>query len=202
MPTRRQFLGVAGSVAFAGCGSGGDEATGQGTGTPTGQETDTPTGGTDFSLTSPAFDDGGPIPTEFTGDGADVSPPLTIADTPDEAASLALIVDDPDAPTGRFVHWLCWAIPPETTEIPRDRPQTERLETPAGAIQGTNDFDELGYRGPLPPKEDDAHTYVFTLVALSEPLDVAPGGTRADLDAATDSLVLDRTQLRGTYDRS
>ncbi|MFB6312023.1 MAG: YbhB/YbcL family Raf kinase inhibitor-like protein, partial [Salinirussus sp.] len=153
----------------------------------------------DIDVASPAFEHGGAIPERFTGDGADVSPPLTIDGVPDEAASISLLMDDPDAPNPPFTHWLCWALPPDTDEIPEAVPQTEQVLD--GAIQGENDFGELGYRGPLPPADDGPHRYRFTVAALETPLDLEPGATRSSFDDAMAGVVIDRGRLVGTYNR-
>jgi len=202
MSTRRAFLSVLGAVAVAGCrgdtGSGATPTGQQGTATPTGA---TAAGNEEFALTSPAFGDGDPIPPEFTGDGADVSPPLSIEGVPDDAASLALVVDDPDAPGGRFVHWLLWNVPASVTAIPRGVARTERVGALDGAVQGTNGFGAIGYRGPLPPEGDGAHSYVFTLRALGRVLDLDPGAGRSELESATSGTIIGTTRLRGTYER-
>jgi len=152
-----------------------------------------PTG--ELTLTSPAFDDGGRIPEQYGRDGADVNPPLSIEGVPADAASLALVVDDPDArdPAGKvWVHWLVWNIDPEHEGIP------ERWDAAAGdAAEGTNDFGEVGYGGPSPP--DGEHTYRFKLYALDEELGVTQGATKGELGAAMDGSVLARTQVTGTF---
>jgi Raf kinase inhibitor-like YbhB/YbcL family protein len=147
----------------------------------------------ELRLTSPAFDDGAEIPREYGYDEANVNPPLEIDDVPDDADSLALVVDDPDAvePSGQiWVHWLVWNAPPETTSIP------ERWDSD-DAVEGTNDFDEVGYDGPRPP--DEEHTYRFKLYALDTVLDLEEGATVDDLGAAMNGHVFAQTQLSGTY---
>lgn len=147
----------------------------------------------DLRLESPAFDDGEPIPREYGYDEANVNPPLEIANVPSDAASLALVVDDPDAvePAGEiWVHWLVWNLPPETTEIPEDW-------EPEEAIEGENDFEEVGYGGPSPPEEE--HTYRFKCYALETTPDLEEGATVDELGPAMEGRVLARTQLTGTY---
>lgn len=195
MPTRRALIAGFGSIVFAGCSNpltGGDD-----TATPVGVEG----GSHSLALRSPAFDDGESIPTAFTADGVDESPPLRIEGVSDDAESLALVLDDPDAPGGRFVHWLLWNVPPDTTEIPRALPRTGRLAALGDARQGTNGFGNLGYDGPAPPAGDESHTYVFTLTALDTTLDVEAGAGRESVDDAMADHVLTSAQLRGTYDR-
>src|SRR5712692_12020178 len=101
-------------------------------------------GGAKMKITSSAFQEGGNIPSKFTCDCADANPALRFEGAPAEAKSLALIVDDPDAPVGLFTHWLVWNIDPKTTEIVEN-------SAPVGAVQGTNDYPNLGYGGPQPP---------------------------------------------------
>lgn len=146
-----------------------------------------------LELASPAFDDGDPIPEEYGYERRNVNPPLRISDVPDEAASLALLVDDPDAkePAGKvWGHWVAWNVAPETTEIAADA-------TPTGATEGENDFGERGYGGPNPP--DGEHTYHFRLFALDEPLDLDAGATKEELEEALSGRVIEETELRGTY---
>lgn len=154
-----------------------------------------------LSVSSPAFADGDSIPTKYTCDGEDGSPPLSIDGVPDGAQSLTLVVDDPDAPGGTFTHWLLWNIPVDTQSIPASIPRSEKVATLQGAIQGTNDFDVLGYRGPCPPQDDSAHTYRFILQALKTPLSLDPGADRAAFEDAMPETVLARTVLRASYDR-
>src|ERR1700686_5820646 len=109
-------------------------------------------GGAKMKITSSAFQEGGTIPEKFSKNGQNVNPELRIEDTPSEAKSLALIVDDPDAPVGLFTHWLVWNVDPKTPEIAEN-------SAPAGAVQGTNDFPKKGYGSPCPPS--GTHRYYF-----------------------------------------
>lgn len=162
-----------------------------GTGTPVG----------DIDVSSSAFEDGESMPTRYTANGADVSPPLSIGNVPADAAALAIVVDDPDAPNPPFTHWLCWAIPPDTTSVPDGIPRQERVSSLGDAVQGQNDMGDLGYRGPAPPADDGAHRYRFTVIALESSLGLEPGATRSAVDDAVAGNVLDRGRLTGTYDR-
>jgi hypothetical protein len=147
----------------------------------------------DLRLASPAFEDGGPIPEAYGHDARNVNPPLSIANVPSGAASLTLIVDDPDAvePAGHvWLHWLVWNVPPSTTTIPEAWEPTE-------AVEGTNDFGERGYGGPAPP--DGTHTYRFKLYALDSTLDLPTSANERDAGAAMRGAVLAQTQLTGTY---
>jgi Raf kinase inhibitor-like YbhB/YbcL family protein len=186
MQTRRAYLGAVAAAVLAGCG-GSDDGT------------VTSPGG--LSVSSSAFEDGESIPDEFTGVGADRSPPLSITDVPGDASSLAVILDDPDAPSGPFVHWLLWNVPAGRMEIPAGQPQRERLPDLGGARQGENGFGEPGYRGPLPPEGDGPHTYRFTVYALGETLDVDPGADREALDDRMADAVVASGRLAGTYER-
>ncbi|WP_247009096.1 YbhB/YbcL family Raf kinase inhibitor-like protein [Halorientalis litorea] len=198
MPTRRAVFGcVTGALCtLAGCTTldGGD-------GVDTADPATTVDSGSDTRLTSSAFANGETIPTKHTGDGADVSPPLSLAGVPGAIASLALVVDDPDAPDGTFVHWLLWGLPPETREIPEHVPQARRVPSLGDARQGTNGFGELGYRGPRPPEGDGPHTYRFTLYALDSTVNVQAGARRRALSNAMAESVVATARLTGTYER-
>ena len=146
-----------------------------------------------LQLMSPAFDDGDEIPEEYGYNEENVNPPFEIDGVPDGADTFVLVVDDPDAlePAGQiWVHWLVWNIPPETSTIPGGW-------EPEDAIEGENDFGEIGYDGPSPP--DDVHTYRFKLFGLDTVLDLEEGATVDELGEAIDDRVVARTQLTGTY---
>ncbi|MBW3562295.1 MAG: YbhB/YbcL family Raf kinase inhibitor-like protein [Actinobacteria bacterium] len=147
-----------------------------------------------IDLTSPAFGSGEPIPERYTGDGADLSPPLRWKGVPDGADVLALLVEDPDAPGGTFTHWVAGDFDATINGF-------EEGEVPASAVEGTNDFDETGYRGPLPPEGDDPHRYFFLLLAVNQPLNLQPGATADDLREALDGKAIARGELIGTYAR-
>jgi Raf kinase inhibitor-like YbhB/YbcL family protein len=149
-------------------------------------------------LHSPAFQEGKPIPTKFTGEGPDVSPALAWDEAPAGTRSFTLICDDPDAPRGTWVHWVLYNLPPETRSLPEGVPAEERL--PSGALQGTTDFQRIGYGGPMPPP-GKPHRYFFKLYALDTPLNLAPGATKAQVEQALHGHVLGQAQLMGTYQR-
>lgn len=151
-------------------------------------------------LSSAAFKDEERIPDRFTCEGEDISPPLTIEGVDPEAESLVLIVDDPDAPTGVFNHWLVWNIPTDRTQIPPGIPRTGVPKELEGAIQGENDFGELDYRGPCPPGNVE-HEYRFNLYALDRRLELEPGAGRQRLQEAMEGHVIEKTVLKGTYSR-
>jgi Raf kinase inhibitor-like YbhB/YbcL family protein len=143
-------------------------------------------------IASPAFSHQGMIPSKYTCDGADVNPPLSFTNIPEKSKSLALIVDDPDAPMGTWVHWVAWNIGPGTKEIP------ER-SVPKGALQGTNDFRKQGYGGPCPPS--GTHRYFFKLYALDAPLPLQAGATKAQLEQAMKGHIIAQAELVGLYRR-
>ena len=136
----------------------------------------TTTNATTMTLSSPAFANNAAIPAKFTCDGANTSPPLTIAGVPADAKSLALTVEDPDAPGGTFTHWSTWKIPPSTSSI---------AEGQHVGTEEQNGFGKPGYGGPCPPS--GLHHYVFTLYAMADEAPPAKG------------KVLGQTQLIGTY---
>lgn len=153
-----------------------------------------------FGLTSAAFMEGEPIPERFTGDGEDISPALAWEGVPEGTVELALICDDPDAPTAEpFVHWVLWGIDPATGSLPEAVDSTDTVE--GVGVQGANGFGGVGYRGPAPPPADDAHRYEFRLYALSDAVTLEAGASKADLLAAIDGVTLDSVLLTGTYDR-
>ncbi|MFH5797937.1 YbhB/YbcL family Raf kinase inhibitor-like protein [Haladaptatus sp. CMAA 1911] len=157
---------------------------------------------TDLSIRTSAFTHGKEIPEKFTKDGADVSPELTVGGAPDDAASLALIVDDPDAPNTTFTHWTMWNLPPDTVEIPEDVPTTETVTTLGDASQGRNDFGDVGYGGPRPPEGHGPHGYRFRLIAVDDTLDLSPGAPRRELDDALAGHVMVEDRFTGTFERS
>lgn len=153
-----------------------------------------------MEILSQAFEDGESIPAKYTCDGEDVSPPLQVSEVPADAETLALIVDDPDAPGGVFDHWIIWEIPADVGEIPEDVPSSEKVGSLGGALQGRNGFNEIGYRGPCPPGGPD-HNYRFKLYALDKGLDLDPGIRKEDLEMKMEEHVLAEDQLVGIYGR-
>jgi len=151
-----------------------------------------------MQLTSTAFAEGAAIPAKHTCDAKNVSPPLKWSGVPPGAKSLVLIVDDPDAPSGTWVHWVLYDLPAATNELAEDVPKGQYAA--GGAKQGLNDFRHLGYGGPCPPP-GKAHRYFFKLYALDTLLDLKPGLTKKDIESAMDKHVLARGQLMGTYQR-
>ena len=157
-----------------------------------------------IQISSTAFAHNQVIPKKYTGDGVDVSPPLAWANLPEGAQELALICDDPDAPTPEpWVHWVIYKIPAAEKNLPEGVARTEKLAAPAGALQGINSWpsENIGYRGPKPPPGHGTHHYHFTLYALKSPLDVGPGLDKKALLAKISGQVLAEGRLTGTYER-
>jgi len=153
-----------------------------------------------FALTSPAFETGQPIPARFTADGDDISPTLEWTAPPGGTKSLALIVDDPDAPAGTWVHWILAGIPPDRTSLPE---KVASDASPAGLTQtvnGKNSFGRSGYGGPDPPPGPD-HRYFFKLYALDATLPWKPGVTKDEAEKMMQGHVLAEASLMGTYGR-
>lgn len=146
----------------------------------------------EMKLTSPAFENNQSIPSKYTCDGENVNSPLQITEVPEEAKSLALIVDDPDAPAGTWVHWVVWNIKPTTTVI-------EENSVPEDSVQGMNDFKKQTYGGPCPPS--GTHRYFFKLYALDTELSLPSSSTKADVESAMKGHILDQVQLIGLYQR-
>ena len=150
-----------------------------------------------MQINSGAFRNGQSIPGKYTCDGADISPDLKWEQLPDEAISLALICDDPDAPAGTWVHWVYYNLPVTMGSLPEN---VEPLETPeSGGLQGRNDFGRIGYGGPCPP--GGTHRYFFKLYALDTMLDLAAGATKKALLAAMEGHIVGQAELVGTYRR-
>lgn len=151
-----------------------------------------------MKLTSITFEEEKAIPTRYTGDGADISPPLQWSGAPDETKSFALICDDPDAPMGTWVHWVIHGLPAAAAGLPEGVVAVESL--PDGGSQGLNDFHRIGYGGPLPPP-GRPHRYFFKLYALDAGLPLKPRATKAELLRAMEGHILAQAQLMGIYQR-
>ena len=187
MRTRRGFMGTGFLLAVAGCMS-------------KGTETDTGNGGAGPSLSSPAFIPGTMLPVQYTCDGDDISPPLEIRATPGGVETLAVVVDDPDVSTeDPFVHWLLWNVPPGIEELPEDIPREPTISVPDGAIQGTNDFGEVGYRGPCPSTAGEPHTYQFRVLLLDTTLDLEPGADSETFWSTADPHIRGEATITAKY---
>jgi Raf kinase inhibitor-like YbhB/YbcL family protein len=147
-----------------------------------------------FSIESPAFQNGGPIPRRYTGDGDNVSPGLSWSAPPGGTRAMALIVEDPDAPgTFPFVHWVVYRIPPALGGLPEGA-------LPEGVVQGRNSYQNVRYDGPAPPP-GPPHHYRFRLFALDHDLELAPGLDSRGLQVAMEGHALAEVVLIGTYQR-
>jgi len=151
-----------------------------------------------FTITTPAFKDGATIPKKFTADGADVSPALAWKGTPPGTQALALVVDDPDAPVGTWVHWLVYDLPPATTGLAEGIGKNAKL--PTGSKEGANSWGNSAWGGPSPPK-GKPHRYFFKLFALSSPLGLAAGASMEELTKAMTGKILVEAIVMGTYGR-
>lgn len=144
-----------------------------------------------MNIETVAFESGKPIPEKFTCQGEDVSPELVLRDVPSNAKSLALIMDDPDAPSGTFDHWIAWNIPTDTKKL---------KEGVALAQQGKNSFGNLGYNGPCPPS-GKPHRYFFKLYALDTQLTLPSGASKKQLEKAMEGHIVGQAEMVGTYQR-
>jgi Raf kinase inhibitor-like YbhB/YbcL family protein len=176
-------LAAATAIALTGCGGDGNKVEGP-----------PPAAPDQIELTSLAFEEGGTIPTLYTCDGADLSPPLQWKRVPKEAKGLTLLMEDPDASGGTFVHWTWFQSGTDTEAIPEGQP-------PVHAQEGKNSFGKDFYRGPCPPKGDKPHRYQFILYALRERPDLKKGASAADVRDEVKKLALARGVLTGTFGR-
>jgi Raf kinase inhibitor-like YbhB/YbcL family protein len=155
-----------------------------------------------FTLLSEAIRPGGVIPRRHTGDGEDLSPPLTWSGVPAGTKELALVVDDPDAPSAEpWVHWVIYKLDPAAGGIAEGVPPKSAPTFPAGSLQGKNSWGSVGYRGPHPPRGHGVHHYHFRLFAVDRSLELAPGLEKAELLRALEGHLLGETELIGTYQR-
>jgi Raf kinase inhibitor-like YbhB/YbcL family protein len=146
-----------------------------------------------MKITSPVFENNANIPAKYTCDGQNINPPLEFGDIPTEAKSLALIMDDPDAPiAGGFVHWVAFNLDPETKTIGEN-------SQPTSGIEGTNSAGKIGYTSPCPPS--GTHHYFFKLYALDNILTLDSSAKREDVEKAMEGHILDQTELVGLYKR-
>ena len=152
-----------------------------------------------IEVTSSAFTEGARIPKKYTCDGQDISPALKWSGVPQKTKSIALICDDPDAPSGTWVHWVIYSIPQDLTELQEGVVKTNML--PDGTKQGTTDFKRVGYGGPCPPPGHGAHHYYFKVYALDIQVGLKAGATKKDLEKSMKGHILAQGQLIGTYER-
>jgi len=147
-----------------------------------------------MTVSSTGFRDGEPIPRQYTCDGQNISPVIAWSGAPNQTASFVLIVDDPDAPSGVWTHWIVFDLPPNTTELP------ENAASAAGGKQGKNDFKNASYNGPCPPV-GKVHRYFFKVFALDAMLNLPAGASRTEVESAMAKHILAQGQLVGTYQR-
>jgi Raf kinase inhibitor-like YbhB/YbcL family protein len=147
---------------------------------------------TPMIILSPAFSDNQAIPKQYTCDGDGINPPLQFANVPSEAKSLALAVEDPDAPAGTWIHWLMWNIPPTVSQIAEN-------SVPEGAIQGQGSSGQNVYGSPCPPS--GIHHYIFTVYALDSKLALPSYSTAENLQAAMQGHIIEQAQIVGIYGR-
>ena len=146
-----------------------------------------------LAITSPAFKDQAPIPKKYSCEGEEINPPLLFHNVPKGAKSLALIVDDPDAPSGTFVHWIVFNITPETWEIMEN-------SSPEGSVPGNNSIDKTGYTAPCPPP-GKVHHYRFKLYALDSVLGLEEGSTKQEVEKEMSGHIISQAVLTGLYKR-
>ncbi len=149
-----------------------------------------------FELKSSAFSNGGAIPSRFTCDGSDLSPALSWDDPPAGTKTFALIMDDPDAPSGTWAHWVLYNLPASVRELPEGVPKA--IDLKIGARQGLNDFRRIGYGGPCPPR-GAAHRYSFRLYALDQYTQLPAGSEKGDLERAMKGHILAQSELIGRF---
>ncbi len=147
---------------------------------------------TPMQITSPAFSHHDFIPSQYTCEGENINPPLQITDIPENAKSLVLIVDDPDAPGRTFVHWTVWNISPQVNSIPEN-------SVPQGGVEGITDFGRPGYGGPCPPS--GVHRYFFKVYALDTLLELPSSATKSDIEKAMEGHILAHGELVGLYEK-
>lgn len=145
-----------------------------------------------MKISTPAFEQNQTIPAKYTCDGDNINPELIISEIPTDTKSMVLIVDDPDAPAGDWVHWTVWNIDPQTIKIPEN-------SIPANSIQGTTSFGQTGYGGPCP--HAGSHHYYFKVYALDTKLDLPPSTDKQKLLSAIENHILDYSELIGLYKR-
>jgi len=143
-----------------------------------------------MKISSAAFENNSLIPSKYTCEGQGINPPLEFRDVPEDTKSLALIVDDPDAPMKKWIHWTIWNIDAKTTQIPQN-------SFPKGAVEGITSFGRTGYGGPCPPS--GTHRYFFKLFALDKMLDLSPNSYVRDIESTIERHIIQKAELIGLY---
>lgn len=159
-----------------------------------------PEGGAGGLEVRSSFSQGEAIPTKYTCDGTDISPPLDVVGVASDAKTLAIVVEDPDAPIGSFTHWLAWNLEAKEAHIPEGIPGEERVREPVAALQGTNDFGRAGYSGPCPP-EGSEHRYIIRVYTLDKELELGGGSGKEELMEGMEGHILQSGKLVGVYSR-
>ncbi len=155
-----------------------------------------------ITVESKGFKQNERIPVKYTGEGEDISPPLAWTGLPENTKEIALIMDDPDAPTPEpWVHWVLYKVPANTMGLPEKIANMEKLSSPPGAMQGKTSAPKTGYHGPMPPKGHGVHHYHFKVYALDAVLDLKPGADKKGLLKAMSGHILAEGELIGTYER-
>ena len=152
-----------------------------------------------FKLTSDAFTNGQSIPAKYTCIGRNLSPALAWTEPPANTQSFALIVEDPDAPGGTWIHWVLFNIPAETRTLPEDLPVTGKNTTPDAIFTGVNSAGDIGYGGPCPPS--GTHRYYFKLYALDTLISLLPGASAGQVQKEMNGHILEQTELMGTFSK-
>lgn len=152
-----------------------------------------------FKIEMTGFKNGDMLSQKYSCDGNDISPEVKWDDAPQSAKSFILIVEDPDAPHGTFVHWIIYNIKPDVKSLPENVQKSET--TPEGWSQGINDFGKIGYNGPCPPRKQ-VHRYFFTIYGVLEPPELKPGLSRKDLDRILDVKTVKKTSIMVKYGRA
>ncbi|MEX0657806.1 MAG: YbhB/YbcL family Raf kinase inhibitor-like protein [Egibacteraceae bacterium] len=152
-----------------------------------------------FRLTSPAFEHDTPLPLRYSGDADDLSPPLAWTGAPAGTKELVLICDDPDAETGVFTHWIVYGMAPDSSSLPEGISDDAIIEgDDISLVQGLNEFDQVGWSGPIASEERGPHRLFFRLYALdTELLDLPPGVTRSEVRNAAKDHIIGQTMLVG-----
>lgn len=147
-----------------------------------------------MEITSPVFKNNETLPVKYTCEGDNINPPLKISGTPENAKSLILIVDDPDAPAGLWTHWTAWNIDPKTTEISEN-------SVPINSVEGITSFGNIGYGAPCPPKNSGTHRYFFKIYAIDHTLDLPTSITAEELYKTIEPSIVDKAEIIGLYSR-
>lgn len=154
-----------------------------------------------IEMQSTVFQENEMIPQRYSGEGQNVSPPLSWSNLPPETKELALVIEDPDAPAGPFIHWVIYNIPPNLKRLPENVEKSPQPDEPEGVLQGKNSTGKIGYTGPMPPPGHGIHHYHFRLFALDKKLNLKSGLSRNDLMKQISDHIIAEGDLVGLYER-